>query len=385
MRSWQRRAVVASLAAGFAAAPVATGCDSGDALVGGQCLPGWVQCGSDCCPVSDATSDVSPDVDAMASDGADGSDVGSRDGPNEDRTAPGDASNDVTSSDGNPGEASVGDGSPGDGSSSEAEAGIVCTPPLVPCGGMCVDTSTDPLNCGMCFNVCPSLICQNSMCIGTTAGGIVYAGHDYLKTPAGTAQARVLSNAVFIPQNNPLSVMSFEHYAAAQAVTRVDGIVNGVATQLGRVVNITSTTTDTDIPAKLTFQKYQVLIVHDQVTAPAGAMVTLGASWQTTLVPFTLAGGIVIVLDGGTGTGEMPAFSTSTTLLTVTAHVPDTGAFLSDVAPFDSVGVGVVSPYAAGKNSVSLTTEPSGGSVIYVIDQATDAGPGAPVVVHKVF
>ena len=34
---------------------------------------------------------------------------------------------------------------------------------------------------------------------------------------------------------------------------------------------------------------------------------------------------------------------------------------------------------------VSITTEASGGNVVYVIDQPHDAGAGSPVVVHKVF
>jgi hypothetical protein len=32
----------------------------------------------------------------------------------------------------------------------------VCTPPLVSCGGMCIDDQSDPNNCGACGNVCPT-------------------------------------------------------------------------------------------------------------------------------------------------------------------------------------------------------------------------------------
>jgi hypothetical protein len=82
----------------------------------------------------------------------------------------------------------------------------------------------------------------------------------------------------------------------------------------------------------------------------------------------------------------MPAFSSGTALLSVTAHAAlATGTPLLDVASFDVVGVGVVSPYGAGRNSVTISTEPNGGNVIYVIEQPSDAGPPPPVVVHKVF
>jgi hypothetical protein len=234
--------------------------------------------------------------------------------------------------------------------------------------------------------VCPSQICLNSVCQGSTAGGIVFIGHDYLTSVPGTAQARVLSNAVFIPQTNPLQVMSYERYATASAVARVKSILSGFATQEGRGLSITSTDVDADIPNKLVVSSFQVLIVQDQPTAAPGALAALGASWATTLTTFTQAGGIVVILDGGTGVGEMPALSTATTLLSVTAQAPvATGTPLIDLAPGDVVGEGVVSPYGAGKNSVSITTEASGGSVVYVIDQPHEAGAGAPVVVHKVF
>jgi hypothetical protein len=258
--------------------------------------------------------------------------------------------------------------------------------PLVDCGGVCVDTTSDPFNCGQCFNVCPSQICVSSVCQGSTAGGIVYIGHDYLNTPTGTAQARVLSNAVFIPQTNPLKVLSYERYAGAANVARVKAILNSFATQEGRGLSITSTSVDGDIPSMLVFSAFQVLVVEDQLTAPAGALATLGASWAATLTTFTQAGGIVVVLDGGMGQGQMPQLSTATTLLSVTAHSPIAiGTPLDDVAPGDVVGVGVISPYGAGRNSVWITSEASGGNVTYVVVLPSDAGAPPPVVVHKVF
>ena len=51
-------------------------------------------------------------------------------------------------------------------------------------------------------------------------------------------------------------------------------------------------------------------------------MAALGASWSATLTTFTQHYGIVVVLDGGTGVGEMPQLSTATGLLQVTAHAP---------------------------------------------------------------
>jgi hypothetical protein len=399
-----RRASVAAITISLVALPlavVAAGCGGdGDALVGGDCASGYAPCGNDCCPV--AADGASATDGTTLADGSDGSPF--FDGNAADRFGPGHDGASDAPPDGSPAESGSsdaadaggsgsdgGDGGDGggatatDGASDVAETGPLCTPPLVDCGGVCVDTTSDPLNCGQCGLVCPSQICSMSLCVGSTAGGIVFIGHDYLTTPAGTAQARVLTNAAFIPQNDPLAILSFEHYASAAAVARVNAILSGAATQVGRQLKITSTSTDSDIPSKLVFATYQVLLVEDQVTASPGALKMLGTSWAPTLATFTQAGGIVIVLDGGTGTAEMDAFSTGTGLLSVTGQSTVTGTFLLDVAPGDVVGVNVVSPYSAGTNSVSVTTEPRGGSVAYVIAQQTDAGPGAPVVVHKVF
>lgn len=419
-----RRVTAAAIALACIAAPVAVvaaGCGDGDALVGGNCASGYTPCGTNCCPVAgdgaiDATadgSDGSRPYDGSGADrfgpGQDGASDGSLDtGPIEagrgdsspvDATSGDATEGDATSGDAAPGDAPPGDTSPVDDASDAegdaAETGPACTPPLVDCGGTCVDTTNDPLNCGQCFFLCPSQICSMSKCVGSTAGGIVFIGHDYLTTPGGSAQARVLTNATFITQNNPLAVMSFEHYANATAVGRVKSILTTAATQVGLKIKITSTSVDGDIPSKLVFPNFQVLVVEDQSTAPAGALAPLGSSWASTLTTFTQAGGVVIVLDGGTGTivpdgggpgmGEMDAFTTATGLLSVSGQSNVTGTFLDDVAKGDVVGVNVVSPYSAGVNSVSVTTEPNGGSVTYVIDEQTDAGPGAPVVVHKVF
>jgi hypothetical protein len=82
----------------------------------------------------------------------------------------------------------------------------------------------------------------------------------------------------------------------------------------------------------------------------------------------------------------MPAFSTATSLLAVSAQASvTTGTPLQIVASGDAVGVGVVSPYSAGKSSVSLSTEPNAGEVVYVVETPGDAGASAPVVIHKAF
>jgi hypothetical protein len=435
------RALLAGLLVIASVMMFAAGCGVDDALVGGRCAAGYTQCGLSCVKGSvcdslvDATGDGPTDVaaeaalaDASAPDSTvdeDGSsnDDGAADGQRQDVVSDDASSNDALSSDaGAPGDvAAPGDGGPdgtdssgdsidapgdssaddssdaatgdadaGDDSStndgSSLEAGNPCDMTLAYCSGQCIDVTADPLNCGACNVVCASQLCANSRCIGAASGGIVYIGHDFTTTLSGTAQARVLSNAVFIPQANPLHVMSYERYANPSAITRVNGILSGVAVQQGRTLSIRSTTNDLDVPNQLALPGYDVLLVHDQPGAPDGSLMALGASWGSTLTTFTLGGGVVVVLDGGKGIGQMPAFASGTGLLQVTADVPVVvGTPLLVSSRLDAVSNGVISPYGAGQNSVSLSTEPNAGNVVYVVEIDGDAGAGAPVVVHKAF
>ena len=338
--------------------------------------------------IGESGSDDAPDAGSPIGDPVGGNDATVEGGVPQPEAGGQDATDaaggDSTTSDSPVDEA--GDGSTSSDGSDSGEAGTPCMAPLVYCGGACIDVTGDPLNCGGCNVVCASQLCDNSHCVGAASGGIVYIGHDYTITPPGTGQARVLSNAVFIPGSNPLHVMSYERYASASAVSHVDAILNGVANQLGRTLSIHATATDDDVRDQLTLPSYDVLLVHDQVGAPDMALATLGGNWSQTLTNFTLGGGVVIVLDGGTGIGQMPAFASGTGLLQVLAHAAmAVWTPLTVSSRLDVVGIGVVSPYAGEQSSVSVTTEANGGNVVYVVELASDAGAAPPVVVHKAF
>ncbi len=159
-----------------------------------------------------------------------------------------------------------------------------------------------------------------------------------------------------------------------------------MATNLGRTLQLTPTSTDADIPNSLSLQSYDVFLVPDQSSAPTGALATTGSDWAATLASFAQSGGVVVVLDGGTGTGEMPQFLTNTGLLQVTAHAAlPARTELDDVARGDVESVGLVTPYLSSGNTMSLTTEPNSQSVVYVLVTGGDGGTGAPVVIHKIF
>jgi hypothetical protein len=258
-----------------------------------------------------------------------------------------------------------------------------CLQPNLVCDNVCTDVTSDSANCGACGKVCPSNSCVNGACIGNAAGHVISIGHDYQVNPAqNSSQARVIANAVFISKSNPIAVLSFEHYSAAQDVANVQSVLTTQAKKQGRSLSITSTSNDGDIPNTLDINTYDVLLVPDQRNAPNGTLATLGTNWSSNSViaDFLHAGGVIVMLDGGTGTGEMPDLETNMGVLSVSAHSVLANPSLTVLAPGDAVGAGLVSPYVPTKSCTWISTEPSSNTVTYVVG----AGLNQPVVVHKV-
>jgi hypothetical protein len=383
-------------------APVGLDAPVGDTLVG-DAPPGDTGIAEadagDASMASDASATEASAAEAGDATTVEGADASMMTEAGEDSTTA-DAGGDASSTD-------AGDGSPLDGSENDVAMGNppsldggACGPqPFdLNCGGTCINPVTNPLNCGACGIVCPSGLCAISLCVGSIPGGIVLIGDDYQASTYNGSEARVLSNAAFLFQSssgaavagNPLNVLSYERYADPMAVAHVDAILNAAATNFNRSLSITSTDNDADVPNTLSIQKYGVLLIHDQVNANEADLGMLGASWSSAISTFTKAGGIVVILDGGTGAAQMPDFVSAihqadgTPLLDVTSQTPlPAGTNLDVTAPADSVSLGVISPYAAGTNSVSFSTEPSGTSVIYVVGPLTDASPVGPTVVRK--
>ncbi len=374
---------------------VGGGCSTDDAIVGGECAAGYAKCGSHrCCllsdgPLADGQGDATM-ADAPAGDGVPG------DSPLGDVLAEGDVDGQGDGFGGDGEAGYVGDGSASDGLASDGPSGDTssggdgptgdssgsCAAPNQICGGVCTDVmGTDPRHCGSCNVSCPAGESCNAGRCGRTNGGVVYVGYDYSSaTPSSSSPGTILTNAVGIARKPIVNILSYEANAQPAAVSQVDALLSGPQ------YAITPTSDPTYVPASLQYPSYDVLLVHDQTTAAHGALGTLGANWASTLSTFVSAGGVVIILDGGTGTGEMYSFSTSTKLLTVSGPSvipPDTTADVSSAG--DAVGVGVFWPYGVYANSVSFSTDPPSVTLSYVVTVDEDGAFGPPIVVHKTF
>jgi ferredoxin len=257
---------------------------------------------------------------------------------------------------------------------------LVCTAPLVACHGACISVASDAANCGACGKICPSNICIAGECQGAMPGDVVLIGHDFTNAWSGSAQAKVLVNALTIPTTDPIRILSYEDGAPVSAVAQTKALA--AAGIKGRAIDVTvaasaSALADTDLA-----KRYDIVLLHD---ASAGDAVATGASWSTSLGGFTMRGGVVVALDRGTS--PMPELLSSAGLLALTSHaVLADGTHLVVTGAADVVGAQLLSPYACFGAPVSFQGVAAQSADLGWVVRA--AGPGStlgdPVVIHRI-
>src|SRR5262249_55629597 len=156
----------------------------------------------------------------------------------------------------------------------------------------CVDTVTDPDNCGACGVPCASGICQNGTCVGSPVGHIVIIGHDYTTTRTG--MNRLLGNAVFLARGAEAKVASYATGALPVGATGANGAIGRVAREIGRTWRTLPLDAST-IAAGLS--PADVLLVYAEGSVATDDLVALASSWETQLAYFLGRGGIVVVLE----------------------------------------------------------------------------------------
>jgi hypothetical protein len=221
---------------------------------------------------------------------------------------------------------------------------MVCTMPTQLCRGVCVDTSSDPDNCGACGHVCATGVCTLGVCGGAVRGQVVAIGHDYRSHHA--AMARVLGNSTALGVHFDVGIARLRGTADSAAVAGTSSAITTSMTSLGRPWHSVA------LPATgAPLTGVDVLVVDAQLGDGAVAE-ALGTGWRTSIANFLLRGGVIVVLEGASGVSYR--FAIGANLYTVGAPVDATGELAVVADGADATTQQVASPYLAETTSVSL-------------------------------
>ena len=261
---------------------------------------------------------------------------------------------------------------------------LVCDADQTVCGRQCVNTTTDPDNCGGCGYPCINGLCSNGHCEAAGTGRAIVIGHDYLNNRTG--MNRILGNAVFLWPNNPVHLLVYQGKANATAIAGATTAITQVANATGRQVVQTVATNDV-LPSDLALQlsSMDVFLIYGQESADDTALVQLGLDWSTVLLNFVNSGGTVVLLDGAytdnSGTCQILA---QAGLLQITRINSATGDVCTVVAHGDALAIGLPKTYLCEKNSTSFVVTDTATTVTTVVQDIQESSVQT-IVVDKTF
>jgi hypothetical protein len=217
----------------------------------------------------------------------------------------------------------------------------LCSLPQTDCGGVCVDTTDDPDNCGACGNVCATGLCQASACVGAIAGHVVAIGHDYQATDS--AMNRVLADAV------GLTTGQFTRIGFWRGSSSLEGAQAAALSGLGQT---SRTGFDEELSGldSASLDEIDTVVIEPQQGSGDDAEAAGTAAAQS-LQDFVAAGHVVVVLE--TAGGVSYRFADGAGLFTVAAPIDVSATAITVAAPADAVAEGVPSPYLGRASTVA--------------------------------
>ena len=253
---------------------------------------------------------------------------------------------------------------------------LVCATDESVCGQVCKNLAIDPDNCGACGNPCMSGLCSNGLCEAAGTGRAIALGHDYLRNRP--AMNRILGNAVFLWPVNPVRLLVYEGDANTAAVAGADAAIAQVASATGRQwLRIPATAGEVSTQLATA----SVFLIYSQELALDSTLIQLGSDWAAALDTFVHAGGTVISLDGeyasNSGTSQILA---QAGLFQIARGSSVTGDVCTVVARGDALATGLPRTYLCEQNSTSFVVTDSATTITPVVEDL-----GLAVVVHKIF
>jgi hypothetical protein len=240
----------------------------------------------------------------------------------------------------------------------------LCWLPQTDCGGVCVDTTSDPDNCGACGLTCATGLCQASACVGSIAGHVVAIGHDYQATDA--AMNRVLGDAV------GLTTGQFTRIGYWRGSSSLEGAQAAATSGLAQTSRTGFGLELSELDNKSLLEIDTVVIEPQQGSGDDAE--AAGTAVAQSLQDFVAAGHVVVVLE--TAGGVSYRFADGAGLFTVAAPIDVSDTAIAVAAPADAVAEGVASPYLGRASTVGYPG---------VADPVFVDGSGDAVVFHLTF
>lgn len=310
-----------------------------DSLVGGRCLPGWIESPEHECVRPDGGPIEASAPDALVPD-----------------SALSDASDDRIE----------------DAASNDSGR---CEAPFTVCAGECVDLNSDARHCGACGAACETGVCNAARCRVAHAGHLVLIGSDYERSMA--AQNAILLNAVSLGARSNVRLLAYTGLAKDSARARVDAIIHTGLSRMG--VTIMGFGDERALPATLSIDQVDALLVYDAATTDEARTNELARLWSSAIEGYCRAGGTVVFLDAATTPSGNWLIAQRTGLLTVSDPAPagELWAVLPATAAADALAVGVEVRFA-----------PIGTNAVFSADRANavfvdEAAPDRAMVIHR--